>query len=105
MLSGFLTACQSTPTLVISSTPGTSVGITKTICPNVVVQVGRQIIWTNQDSQEHIVRDSSTEGSSLFDSGTLGPGDSFAFTFSQAGSYTYQCSESGDTTGTATVQP
>ena len=105
VLGVFLAACQPTPTLATSSTPGTSIGITDTICPTVIVQVGQQIVWTNQGSREHVVRDNSTKGSSLFDSGTLQPGDSFAFTFPQVGSYTYQCSESGDKTGTVTVQP
>ncbi len=101
----FLTACQSTPTLADPSTPGISVGITGETCPNVVAQVGQQVTWTNQDTREHIVRDKPVEGDAQFDSGTLQPGDSFVFTYTQPGSYTYQCSVDGATTGTVTVQP
>lgn len=105
VLSGFLTACQSTPTLAPQSVPGIGVGITSESCPNVVVQVGQQVTWTNQDTREHIVRDKPVEGSAQFDSGILQPGDVFAFTFLQVGSYTYECSEDGSMTGTVTVQP
>lgn len=105
VLCGLLIGCQPTPTLVTSSTPGIGVGITDEICPNVVVQVGQQVTWTNQDSREHIVRDKPAEGNGQFDSGALQPGDSFAFSFLQAGSYTYECSADGSMTGTVTVQP
>jgi plastocyanin len=105
VLIGFLAACQATPTLATSSAPGISVGITGDTCPNVVVQVDQQVTWTNQDSREHIVRDKPAEGNGQFDSGTLQPGDSFAFTFPQLGSYSYECSVDGAMTGTVTVQP
>lgn len=101
---GLLTACQSAPTLAPSSSPGISVGITSDTCPNIVVQVGQQVTWTNQDSREHIVKDMPAEGNGQFDSGTLQPGDHFAFTFLQTGIYTYVCSADATTTGTVTVQ-
>jgi len=105
VLAGFLTACQSTPTSPVPSAPGIGVGITDETCPNAVVQVGQQVTWTNQDTREHIVRDRLAQGNGRFDSGTLQPGDSFAFTFLQSGSYTYECSVDGAMTGTVTVQP
>lgn len=104
LLSGFIAACQPQP-LATPSAPGISVGITGETCPNVVVQVSQQVTWTNQDSREQIVRDKPAEGNGQFDSGILQPGDSFAFTFSQPGSYTYECSVDGALTGTVTVQP
>ena len=105
VLSGFLSACQSTPSSATPAAPGISVGITSDTCPNVVVQVSQQVTWTNQDSREHIVRHKPAEGNSQFSSGTLQPGNSFAFTFSQPGSYIYECSVDGDVTGMVTVQP
>jgi hypothetical protein len=105
VLGGILAACQPTPTLAPASAPGIVLGITDDICPGIEVQVGQQVTWTNQDKREHIVRDVSTEEGSLFDSGILGPGDSFSITFPQAGTYTYECTEDGDRTGTVTVQP
>ena len=101
---GFLVGCQSAP-LATPLSPGISVGITGNSCPSVVVQAGQQVTRTNQDSHEHIVRDKSTEENRLFDSGILKLGDSFAFTFPQAGSYIYECSLDEDMTGTITVQP
>jgi len=107
ILSGILAACQSssTPTLAAPFAPGISLGITDDTCPGVGAQVGQQVTWTNQDDREHIVRHKPAQGTSLFDSGTLQPGDSFAFTFLQPGVYMYLCSEDGDTLGTVTVQP
>jgi plastocyanin len=105
LLSGFPVACQSRPPLATPSAPGISVGITGEECPNVVVQVGQQVTWTNQDSQERVVRDEPAEGNIQFDSGTLQPGDTFTFTFPQAGSYTYTCSLDGSLTGGVTVEP
>lgn len=102
---GSFVACQPTPTLVAPSAPGIGVGITEDNCPSLEVQVGQQVTWTNQGSREHIVRDKPAQGDGQFDSGTLQPGDSFAFTFSQPGSYTYLCSVDADTTGTVSVQP
>lgn len=105
LLGGFLVACKSTSSLAPPSAPGISVGITDDACPNIVVQAGQQVTWTNQDSREHIVRDKPAAGDGQFDSGTLQPGDSFNFTFLQPRSYTYDCLEGGATTGTITVQP
>jgi hypothetical protein len=102
---GFTSACQSAPTLAPSSSPGIGVGITRDTCPNVEVQVGQQVTWTNQDSREHIVRDKPAEGNGQFDSGVLQPGDTFAITFMQPGDYIYVCTENGSSIGTINVQP
>ena len=107
LLSGFLAACKAAPESPTSSAAGIGVAITDAVCPNVEGQVGQQVTWTNQGKQAHIVRASSAEGTSQFDSGTLQPEDSFAFTFTEAGSYTYACSvdSAGAVTGTITIQP
>lgn len=101
----FLVACQTKPTLAPQPTPGIGVGITSEICPSIVVEVGQQLTWTNQDSREHIVHHRPIKGDSLFDSGILLPGDSFSFDFLQPGSFTYECSTDGLETGMITVQP
>ncbi|MGH2531403.1 MAG: cupredoxin domain-containing protein [Thermomicrobiales bacterium] len=51
------------------------------------VQAGTTVTWTNNDSAPHTV---TADGGS-FDSGTLEPGDTFSFTFEEAGSFTYYC--------------
>jgi len=80
------------------------VAITGDLCPTIVVNVDQQVTWTNQDIREHIVRDKPAQGNGQFDSGTLQPGDSFAFTFPQEGAYTYECSTDGTMTGIVMVQ-
>lgn len=104
---GVLVSCQSiaTPTLAILSQPGISVGISNDSCPDVIVEVGQQISWTNQGKQEHIVRATSVEGESAFDSGTLRPGESFAVTLTQPDIYQYECSADGSLTGLITLEP
>ena len=104
-LTGVIASCQTAPPLATPSGPGISVGITDELCPNLTVQVGQQVTWTNQGKGEHVVRDITAEGESLFDSGTLKPGDNFAFTFSKPESYTYVCSDEEDLMGTITVEP
>jgi hypothetical protein len=105
LCAAFLVACQNQPTLLPPSAPGISAGITSEICPSIVVEVGQQVTWTNQDTGEHIVRERPITGNSLFNSGILLPGDSFNFNFVQPGSFTYECSIDGVETGMITVQP
>ena len=105
LMAGLLSSCQSTPPLATSSAPGIGVGISDDLCPNVVVEAGQQVTWTNQGSQDHIVRDTPFDGNSEFDSGTLQPGDSFAFAFTEARTYAYECSADGTMTGVINVEP
>jgi plastocyanin len=56
--------------------------------PNPVeVKVGETVIWINDDSGRHTV----TSKDGIFDSGMLGKGQSFSFTFDKAGEYPYYC--------------
>jgi plastocyanin len=102
LFGSILVACQPEP-LATQTSPGIVVGISGDICPAIEVQAGQEVIWTNQDSREHIVRHKPAEGQGQFDSGTLQPGDSFSFTFVQAGSYPYVCSADEVYTGLVTV--
>ena len=104
-MTGVIASCQTRPSLATPSGPGISVGITDDLCPNLIVQVGQQVTWTNQGSREYVVRDITVEGESQFDSGNLKPGDNFAFTFSQPESYMYVCSDDGVLWGTISVNP
>jgi hypothetical protein len=104
-MTGIIASCQSRPSLATPAAPGIGVGITDDICPNLIMQVVQQVTWTNQGRAEHLVRDITVEGESLFDSGILTPGDEFLFTFSQPESYTYECSDDGVLRGTIIVEP
>ncbi|HWV35355.1 MAG TPA: ScyD/ScyE family protein [Thermomicrobiales bacterium] len=51
------------------------------------IAVGTTVTWTNNDVIQHTV--TAKDGS--FDSGNLAPGESFTFTFTQAGTFAYVC--------------
>lgn len=104
MLALLLVACQSETPTAAPQGSGISVEITADTCPNVVLNINQQVTWTNQDTKEHIVRDKTAAGTTLFDSDILQPGDSFSYTFGEAATYTYDCSTDGSMTGTITVE-
>ncbi|MBL8048412.1 MAG: cupredoxin domain-containing protein [Chthonomonas sp.] len=67
------------------------------------INVGDQVRWTNNDFAPHTA--SSTAGPMSFNSGTLGNGQSFTFTFTAAGSYDYMCNFHHDMMGSVNVVP
>jgi plastocyanin len=63
------------------------------------VNAGMTVVWTNNDDAPHkIVAD---DGS--FQSGNLAKGETFAHTFSTAGTYAYHCGIHTSMTGTVVV--
>jgi plastocyanin len=65
--------------------------------PNPVeVNVGETVTWINDDSGRHTV----TSKDGIFDSGILGKGQSFSFTFDKAGEYPYFCEPHPNMVGT-----
>ncbi len=104
LLAGLTAGCKSESTQT-QPILGTTVGINDAICPSVIIQVGEKLTWTNDGKQEHMVRDVTSGSASQFDSGILGPGNSFSFVFPAAKTYTYTCSADGSMTGTITVNP
>lgn len=54
---------------------------------SITVKEGTTITWTNKDGISHTV----TSDAGLFDSGSLGSGKTYAYTFSTAGTYQYHC--------------
>ncbi|MGZ3707482.1 MAG: plastocyanin/azurin family copper-binding protein [Bdellovibrionota bacterium] len=56
-----------------------------------VVASGTTVTWTNNDSVPH----TATSDTGAFDSGSIPPGQSYSFTFSQAGDFPYHCSIHG----------
>ena len=74
---------------------------TTAFVPNpVAVTVGTTVTWTNNDSIAH---DSVADGG-MWNSGILGPGQSFQFRFATAGTFTYKCTLHPNMVGTVTVQ-
>jgi len=63
------------------------------------VSTGTTVTWTNNDSVTHTV----TSDTGAFTSGNLDPGQTFSFTFSQAGTFAYHCSIHTSMHGTVTV--
>lgn len=55
--------------------------------PDVTIDAGTKVKWTNEDSVNHTV----TANDNKFDSGVLGKGQTFEFTFSEPGTYEYKC--------------
>ena len=52
----------------------------------VTVTKGTEVTWTNSDTLSHTVT------SAWFDSGNLGPGGTFSYTFEESGTFDYYCS-------------
>jgi plastocyanin len=68
--------------------------------PNPVeVKVGETVTWINDDSGRHTV----TSNNGVFDSGMMGKGQSFSYTFDKAGEYTYHCEPHPNMVGTVVV--
>ncbi len=63
------------------------------------VKVGTTVTWTNKDDIGH----TATSDNGVFDSGMLQKGQSYSFTFSQAGTYGYFCKPHPYMVGTIVV--
>lgn len=64
------------------------------------VEVGTTVTVTNEDGVAHTF----TSEDDVFDSDSIGTGESFQFTFDEAGEYTYFCEFHPQMTGTLTVE-
>lgn len=64
------------------------------------VPLGATVTVTNNDTVSH----TWTSDDQVFDSGTLAVGDTFEFTFDEAGEYSYFCNFHSEMTGTITVE-
>ena len=67
---------------------------------SITINVGDTIVWENKDSGPHTV--TANDGS--FDSGYMGSGATFSFTFTSAGTFDYYCAYHSMMTGTVIVQ-
>src|SRR5690625_2965247 len=72
---------------------------------NLTVETGTTVTWTNRDNVIHTVTSGADRvHNDLLDSGNLGPGASFSYTFEEAGSYLYFCRPQVGMFGTVTVE-
>ena len=66
---------------------------------NLQISAGVKITWINNDNMTHTV----TADDNSFDSGDIGPGGSFNYTFNTVGTYTYHCKYHSTMKGTIVV--
>jgi plastocyanin len=66
---------------------------------SITVEPGTTVTWVNQGQAPH----TATHTGGAFDSGTLQPGESYSYTFNQAGNYAYYCRVHPSMTGTIVV--
>jgi plastocyanin len=65
----------------------------------ITVSVGTKVIWTNNGPSAHTV----TSDTGLFDSGNMGVGQKWNYTFDTAGTYKYHCTYHSSMKGTVIV--
>jgi plastocyanin len=94
----------------VSIVPGSSSLTDTAYDPNPIqVSVGTTVTWTNDDSQPHTVTSgSNAQPDNKFNSSPnftplLNPGQTFSFTFTQAGDYPYYCMLHPNMVGTVSV--
>ena len=68
----------------------------------ITIKKGDKIVWTNKDSAPHTVRIKWSFDDSL-DSGPINQGQTFSYTFTNTGSFTYSCSFHPSMHGAVTV--
>jgi plastocyanin len=66
---------------------------------NLEVPIGTTVTWNNDDNDVHTV----TADNGSFNSGDLDPGDTYTYTFSQQGTFSYHCQHHAGMVGTVTV--
>jgi len=66
---------------------------------DVAIQPGDTVMWVNRGNTPHTV----TSDDGLFDSEVLNPGESFMFTFPEAGTFSYHCEIHPFMTGSVSV--
>ena len=74
---------------------------------NVTLAPGAKVTWVNTDTALHTVTsyNGTSTGKPLFDSGTLGSGQTFSYVFANPGSYRYYCAFHPWMQGTIIIEP
>ncbi len=104
------TSIGTTGTLTVTQTPGTMAVTIQNFAFNpasVTLSRGSTVTWTNQDSTAHQIINDATAAAGqgqLFESNPLSQGQSYSFTFQQAGTFPYHCNIHPSMKGTIIVQ-
>jgi plastocyanin len=67
----------------------------------VTVKPGTTVMWNNADASAHTV---TSREPGVFDSGVMGPGEEYGFTFGETGEFVYYCKIHPAMVGTVAVQ-
>ena len=67
--------------------------------PNLQVAAGTKVTWVNNDNMTHTV----TADNNSFDSGDIGMGGTYSYTFTSTGTYAYHCKYHSSMTGVVVV--
>lgn len=67
---------------------------------DLTINIGDTVTWTNDDDGAHTV----TADDGQFDSGNMGEGATWSYTFTEAGTYEYKCKYHSSMTGTVIVE-
>ena len=70
----------------------------------VVIGVNNTVTWTNNDAAAHTVTSTSTPAGTCLDSGNMGSGAAYSYTFTVPGTYKYDCKYHSWMTGTIVVE-
>lgn len=73
---------------------------------NLQISAGTTVTWTNKSNTPHTVTSgnrSDDDAGDLFDSGDMGAGQVFSYTFEEAGTYDYFCGYHSGMSATVTV--
>ena len=86
----------SSPTSAIAGSSAVSIADFAFSPQTLTVPAGTTVTWTNNDGAPHTVTSTdapstSAQTTGVFDSGNLGSGQTFSFTFEKAGTYYYDC--------------
>ena len=95
-----------TPGTVTSSATGALVTMQSNLSfspQSVTIKAGQYVTWRNDDAINHTTTEDSA--TPVWDSGQLGPGQTFQRNFGSAGIFTYHCRNHPNMTGTVTVTP
>jgi plastocyanin len=98
------TPAPQTPAPIAAAPQGepTAVNIAKFafVPATITISAGQSITWTNTDPVDH----TTTSNDRVWDSGPLSPNATFSMTFSQPGTYAYECTIHPFIRGTVVVQ-